>query len=393
MAQRLRKHINFASVLLLALVLADNTASAVNPNPDEESYTEIKRLFESDRKEQLVNASKQFLRKYPKSNLVADVRFIMAESEADPQKAVAQFKILVDKYAYFKKRDLSQYRICEILYLQSKWSDLKQEAEKGIRLFKNSGYLTKFKFYLAKALIHLEQFEAAKKVCIDITRTDHGYNNLSEALILLSYINRSMYGISRSYLYSLSEIIAGFRNSENMPAALYLLGRYYRSKGDYDKAYSAYSDVAAKYPRSPEAEFSRKELSAIAQHNPSKTAYIPDKETIKKTDSIDIQPETDMEGMEGSGENNYSEKAIQYSISLGPFDTIQNARNIKKLIDKDFNPVEIAEVRSGFYIYAGRYSGIDPAFKTKVRLAEEFGINGSIVKIIKDGNKIYVYEE
>ncbi len=319
---------------------------------------------------------------------------ILADNEADPQKAIEQFRTLVNKYAYFKKRDYAQYKICEILYLQSKWSDLKNDSQKGIELFEKSEYLVKFKFFLAKALIHLEQFNAAKKVCIDITKSDHSYNNLSDALMLLSYINRNMYGISRSYLYSLSEIISGFKDSGNMPAALYLLGRYYQSKNDYNKAYSAYSDVVAEFPKSPEAGFSKKELSAIAQYNPSKTGYLPDKEAIKKSDNIDIQPEIDIDDTEENALNNTNAKSdIQYSISLGPFDNIKSAREIKNLISKDFQPVEIAEVKNGFFIYAGRFSGIDSALKTKIRLAEEFGINGSIVKIIKDAKKIYIYEE
>jgi tetratricopeptide (TPR) repeat protein len=276
------------------------------------------------------------------------------------------------------------------LYLQSKWKELKTDSQRGIELFDKSDYLVKFKFFLAKALIQLEQFDAAKKVCIDITKTDHSYNNLSDALILLSYINRNMFGISRSYLYSLSEIISGFKDSGNMPAALYLLGKYYQAKGDFNKAYSAYSDVVAHFPKSPEAEFSKKELSDIAQHNPSRTGYIPDKDAIRKTDNIDIQPEIDTED-EADKENAKSD--IQYSISLGPFDNIKSARDIKNLINKDFQPVEIAEVRNGFYIYAGRFAGIDQALKIKIRLAEEFGINGAIVKILKDAKKIYIYEE
>jgi hypothetical protein len=377
----------FSIIIILSLLIPNFSFAAIS---EQDSFKKFNELTKEGKEKELIEASKQFIKDFPKSNLIADVRLILAENEADPKKAIEQFRVLVTKYAYFKKRDHAQYKICEILYLQSKWGELKTEAEKGAWLFKNSEYLVKYKFFLAKALIHMEQFDAAKKVCIDITRSDHNYNNLSDALLLLSYINRNMYGISRSYLYSLSEIISGFKDSGNMTTALYLLGKYYQSNGDYNKAYSAYSDVIKEFPKSPEAEFSKKELTAIAQYNPSRSDYIPDKEAIKKADNIGIEPETDIEDKEN---NEKIISDIQYSISLGPFDKIQNAREIKNLINKDFQPIETAEVKNKFFIYTGRFANIDSALKTRIRLAEEFGINGSIVKIIKDTKKIYIYEE
>lgn len=357
----------------------------------EEDYLKIiKSLAETGKREELVKAGKDFFKEYPNSNLIADVRFILAENEPDPVKAIEQYKIIVNKYKYFKKNYSAQYKICEILYLQSKWKELKEESERGLNLYPDSELYIKFQFFLAKAYIHLEEYEKAKKVCLDIIKRDHAYNNLSDSLILLSYLNRNMYGLSRSYLYSLNEIITGFDKSNNMPAALYLLGRYYELKAEYNKAFSAYSDVIAKFPRSPEAEFSKNQIDSIAQYNPSITDYLPDKEAIKKTDKIDIEPEADIED---NNEDKKSKNKFLYSVSLGSFTSINNAREIKNLISKDFKPIKIAKIRNGFAIYAGSFSTIDSAIRTKVRLAEEFGINGNIVKIFKDTNKLFIYEE
>ncbi len=379
----------FIFPIIITLFISIPGASFAAPS-EQDSFKKINDLVKEGKGKEIDEASKQFLKDFPKSGLVADVRLIMADNQDDPHKAVGQYRVLVDKYKYFNKRAYSQYKICEILYLQSKWNELSTEAEKGAGLFIDSEYTVKFKFFLVKALIHLERYEDAKKVCVNITVIDHSYNNLSDALLLLSYINRNMYGISRSYLYSLSEIISGFGKSGNMPAALYLLGRYYHSRREYNKAYSAYSDVVKDFPKSPEAGFSGKELLAIEQYKPSRTDYIPDRNTIRKTDNIGIEPEIDIDETEDSRE---TKGDIKYSISLGPFEKIQNAREIRDLIDRDFQPVEIAEVKNKFFIYTGRFAGIDSALKTRIRLAEEFGINGSIVRIIKDAKKIYIYEE
>ena len=385
MARELR---NIIYLLICFLIILQKYSFAAMS--EEDYFKKINSLSGTEKRKELAKAGKDFFKEYPNSKFIADVRFILAENEPDPVKAIDQYKIIVSKYKYYKKNGSAQYKICEILYLQSKWKDLKEESERSMKLFPGSKFNIKFQFFLAKAYIHLEEYEKAKKVCLDIIKRDHAYNNLSDSLILLSYINRNMYGLSRSYLYSLNEIITGFDKSNNMPAALYLLGRYYESKAEYNKAFSAYSDVIAKFPRSPEAGFSKNQIDSISQYNPSKTDYLPDKDAIKKTDKIDIEPEADIED---NSDDKKSKNKFLYSISLGPFTSINNAREIKNLINKEFRPIKIAEIRNGYTIYTGSFSTIDSAIRTKVRLAEEFGINGNIVKIFKDTNKLFIYEE
>ncbi|MBN2040738.1 MAG: tetratricopeptide repeat protein [Spirochaetes bacterium] len=377
------KKYSISITILLSLFICNPAFSSLS---EKDYLNRINELAKKGENGEMIRNANEFFKRYPQSNYIADVRLLLAENETDADKAINQFRILVDKYRYFEKRDIAQYRICEILYLMSKWKTLENESIKGIRLFRQSEYTLQYKFFLAKAYIQLEKYDAAKNVCLDIIERDHSYNTLSSTLILLSYINRNILGLSRSYLNNLNEIITGFGDSSSMPAALFLLGRYYESKADYNKAYSAYTDLVRNFPRSPEARFSDKQLDRIAKYNPVKTGYLPDKETIRNTDRIDIQPEIDID-------NNDEKSGVQYSISLGPFDKISSAREIKKLINKDFRPVEIAGVKNGYMLYAGKFSDIDMAANTRIRLAEEFGINGNIVRIIKDANNIYIYEE
>jgi tetratricopeptide (TPR) repeat protein len=375
------------SIYILLILLSINGTSFAALS-EKEYLAEITELAAKEENDELQKKAGEFFKNYPGSNLIADVRLILADKETDPEKAAEQYKILVDKYRYFKERSLAQYRICEIYYLMSKWQTLEHESIKGIRLFNDSEYSTEFRFFLAKTYIHLERYDKAKEICIEITERDHNYRALSGALILLAYINRNIYGLSRSYLHSLSELISGFRDSENMPAALFLLGRYYQAKHEYNKAFSAYSDVIRDFPGSPEAAFSRQQLDTIMKFNPVKTAYLPDKASIRKTDQIDIQPEVDIDPFTES----VTDETL-YSISLGPFFSISNARKIEKLIKDDFQPVEIAQTRTGYMIYSGRFRTIDSAVSMKIRLAEEYGMNGTIVKMIKDVKRLYIYEE
>ena len=242
----------------------------------------------------------------------------------DPKRAIDQFRILVDKYRFYLKRDYAQYRLCQILYILSRWKDLKIESLKGIKLFKKSKYATSFQLFLAKAYIYLEMYYEAKKVCLDITKLDHRNETLTESLLLISYINKKTFGHAQIYIKSLSELITGYSTSKKIPTVIYLLGKYYEAKGNYDRSYSAYTDLSRRFPKSPESVFANRRLEYIKRFKPSKTAYIPNSKILKNIDKIDLHPEI--------GIVDENEGDIIYSVSLGSFYRLKDAREIKNLI-------------------------------------------------------------
>ncbi len=376
------KIIMFAVSLVAAIIFS---ASSYANSPEQEFYNKLKELAAKSDQKELLKTAKLFFQKYPDSTFIADVKFLLAENETEPDSAVSQYKTIVDKYKYFKQRDLAQYKICSILYLLSKWNELERESIKGIEIFKESVFNIQFRFFLAKSYLQNERFDKAKQACLDIIEKNHDYEMLSDGLLLLAYADRNIKGLSKEYLNNVSEIITGFKDSGNMPSALFLIGRYYDRKRDFNKAYSAYSDILKDFPKSAEAGLSKERLEQISAYNPSRTEYITHSSNSKAEDKLDIQPEFEI--------NNDQASDIQYSISLGPFYKINDAREIRNLISKDFEPAEIAGVKEGYRIYAGRFNDIDAVLSAKTRLAEEFGINGNIVKIIKDSNKIYIYDE
>jgi hypothetical protein len=44
-------------------------------------------------------------------------------------------------------------------------------------------------------------------------------------------------------------------------------------------------------------------------------------------------------------------------------------------------------------IYLGQYRDTDSALEIRIRLAEEYGINGNIVRFSIQGDKSYIYED
>ncbi len=384
MVKELHKVLNIFVIIAIIFTSSETFAST----KEKKYVSRIISLSHSGESGKLKELARKFFKQYPKSNYVADVRLILAENESNPKESIKQYRTLVDKYKFFKKRDYAQYKLCETLYLLSQWKTLKNESRRGIKLFKRSRYFTKFRFFLARAYIHLEMFEDAKDVCLKITRQDRDHENLSEALLLLSFINKKISGFSRGYLYYLNELLTDFRNSKKIPTAIYMLGNYYESRRDYDRAYSAYIDISQRFPLSPESIFARRRLAGIDKYDPRKVGYMPNKRTIRKSDNIDIKPEIDNNG------NAKDDAQIVYSVSLGPFSDMNRAEKIRDLINGDFNPIKIVETRrKKFVLYVGRLSNSDIAISMKIRLAEEFGMNGNIVRIIKDEKRLYIYED
>lgn len=380
MAKGLRR--SAASCIIIAAVFAGSPATS--GNSDRNRMNVLERLAAEGDNTGLHREAHRFFRKYPRSIYIPDVRLLLAESEKKPDRALELYRVVLDNYRYYKKRDYTHYKVCSVLYLLSRWRDLKKESGLCLRAYPRSRYQVDFMLFNAKSLIFLEEFEEAQKTCISVTTSSHDYEKLSEALLLLAYINRNTTGYSRSYLTTLRDLIVGFRESQIAPAAVYLLGRYYEDKRDYNRAYSAFIDIQRKYPRSPEAVNVRNRLNAITRHNPVLVDYMPTDSAIRSSDRIDIRPETEPR-------DNRKMAGIVYSVSLGPMRSKRDASDIARLIQRDFSPIRIIRLRNRYLVYAGRVTSTQRAMSIKIRLAEEFGLNGKIVRIVSDSNRTYIY--
>ena len=212
--------------------------------------------------------SSEFFKLYPESPLIPDVRLVLAEFEESPEGSIAKYRVLVNKYGYYRKRDYALLRICEIEYLQARWKELGPDARAGLDLAAG-GYKNDFRYFLIISQIRSGEYDTAEKECRGLIDTDHDYNNMARSLLILAHIHRNTSGLSREYITTIREIAVGYDRSDALPATLYLLGEFYEQKGMFDESYSAYSDLAAKYPGSPEATEAAKRIGTLRKHTPA----------------------------------------------------------------------------------------------------------------------------
>jgi tetratricopeptide (TPR) repeat protein len=310
-----------------------------------------------------------------------DVHLIIAETESSPAKAVERYRVISDRYRSYPRLDLVLLRMCELHFLQSRWRDLEATAREGLSIRNNSHYDDFAVFYVI-SLIRRGSYNRAERECRRLIERNHEYESLARNLLILAYIDRRSSGFSRDYIATLRQIASGYPESDAHPATLYMLGEFYEQKKMYDQSYSAYGDLLRRFPESPEATSASQRIHAILQHRPRRVPYLPDQGTIENTDLIDIRPDRELP------ERN--DEAPFYSISIGPFDTAGGAKKIRGLLES-FEFLQTVRLRRGYVVYVGRVPDNDSALELRIRLAEEFGINGRIVRIAGDGRRSYIY--
>lgn len=377
----------FIAVPALAAILALSGLAApagVKGRKTEQQYLDaVREQAKLGNAEGVRKESAEFFRLYPESTLIPDVRLELAEFETSPDKSIARYRVLVDKYRYYGKRDYALLRICEIEFLLAKWNDLCNDARAGLGPAAG-GYRNDFRFFLIVSLIRLGDYDEAQKECRALIEADHDYNNMARSLLILAHIHKNTSGLSREYITAVRELAVGYGRSDALPAALYLLGEFYERKGMIDESYSAYSDLAAKFPGSPEAAKAARHIDVLKTHAPRRVEYLPGKKIVESTESIDIRPETDLP--EDNRDLSF------FSISVGPFASVKSANGIRAVL-KNFNFLKTVRLKNGYALYVGKSSDEESAMRLKIRLAEEYGINGRIVRISGDGQRSYIYGE
>lgn len=372
--------------LLLAAIAAPGHAAAPAADARKTEQQYLGAVREHVKRRDADAAGKEaaeFFRHYPESPLIPDVRLELAEAEDSPDESIARYRVIVDKYRYYKKRHYALLRICEIEYLLARWKELVNDARAGIGLAA-PGRASVFRFYLVISLVQLGEYETAEKECRALIDADHDYNNMARSLLILAHIHRNTTGLSREYIDTVRELAAGYDRSDALPATLYLLGEFYEKKGMYNEAFSAYSDLSGRFPGSPEAAMARKRTGGIMEHTPRRVPYLPDRNILENAETIDIHPEAEVP--DDTGDDSF------YSIAVGPFPTAARANGIRALL-KNFGFMKTVRLKNGYSLYVGRGPDEGSAMKVKMRLAEEYGLNGRIVRISGDGQRSYIYGE
>jgi hypothetical protein len=310
----------------------------------------------------LLNCRK-YLEKYPSSLHNNEVRLILAAKTQDPYESITQYEYI---YKHSKSSSYKYSSFISLLELYFLTSQYDKTSMFQLSRFNNdikSYYLV---HYLIKSQIVTFDYDNAnylfKKYNYYISES---CNNLLSQVLLYKTGKKSQ-------ISKLPQINA---------SQLYFIAKEYYAERKYDYAFSAYADLQNKYTRSPEAIISKNRYVSMSEsHYKYNDKYLSDNYESKIIDLL--SPEVN--------DNEENNDDIHYSVVFGPFISLNDVRTLKKELRNDY-VVLIIKKNSGYFLYAGNEPTIDRANTLKIRLAEEFGLNGKIVQKIAENGREYIY--
>jgi TolA-binding protein len=345
---------------LTALLLAA-VCGAAQATPESDDFRALQKTALHASAAEASAAARAFIKEHPASSHVADARLIIAEREPNPDKALSRYESILKNYRYFSGRDEARLSLCRILLLTSRFSDCAEEAGNGAKSAESSAHKKEFTLFEARALYAAQRYNEVIRL---LSGTDS-----DDAKILLADAQSKTDDPSLDW--------AALVREDYPETALYCLAKEYEADGMKHEAFSAYSDLIKKYPRSIEALYAAKPKARLAKAG----AKYKSEPVQKKQKLVRLVPER--AEISGTDDN-------EYAVLIGPFFNLKQAGAIKKEMTSEFARAVIVKKEREFVIYVGR-ADKENAVSMKIRLAEEFGFNGTIVNIREEDNSEYFY--
>jgi hypothetical protein len=150
--------------------------------------------------------------------------------------------------------------------------------------------------------------------------------------------------------------------------SLYVAGIFLEEDGFINEAYSAFTDLTRRFPRSPEAVMAGRKLALLSERHPVYTAdYLKPSAPLAQ-----LTHESDIADTPGAG---------SFSVEVGPLYNLEEAKQLRKEIGTEYGRTLIVKRRREFVLLVGLFATSDRALNAKIRLAQEAGINGHVVQL------------
>ena len=306
---------------------------------------------------------KYFLKKFPQSANVQDVKLILAKSEKSPTAALKLYDSILLNNARTDVFDDAVIAACQLSCLLSRYDSCERYARMAVR--KHSSSSKSAASYLVRSDIMLQNYDEAS-------------SNLNRYSDFFTSVDKTFYLNTIKVHTGFEDALTGKNISD--ASLLYIFGRNFEYQNNRQYAYSAYKDLVKKYPRSPEA------LLCIGKvHSFEKCSVKYSSEYLKSAKNKPV------DSMSPDREISDDQSDLVYSVLVGPFTSEKEARILKKEMTEDFDGVVIVKNGKGYLVFIGNEPSAEMAVSLKVRLAEEFGLNGKIVQRRNDNGREYIY--
>lgn len=343
-----------------AFLLAACLSTAALAGTESEDWRTLRDAASAKSRDEASALARSFIKNHPKSGHIADARMILADSETDPARALPRYDALAEKFRDFSRKYEARLSLCRILFLQSRFAECAEEAQKGAE--SANELRGEFVLLRAKALYAQQRYDEASE-------TLKGNSTPEAANIRAEIVTKN--GETGAW----ADLVKG----DFPETALFCLAKEFEADGMNNEAFSAYSDLIRRYPHSLEALSAAKPKAKLAKLGAKYKAVA----AAKRQKLERLRPEREITDADST--------AGEYSVLVGPFFNLKEAGKIKKEMTSEFGHAVIVKREREFVIYVGRAPAQEDAVSMKIRLAEEFGFNGTIVNIREEDNREYFY--
>ncbi len=206
---------------------------------------------------QAIQLATQFLAKFGENRLVADTRYVRAESNLQLRKypeAEKELRELVALAADHPEKESWRVRLGASLYLQKKYADAEQQLSKDIATIKAPDQRAEALFVIGACCFYQEKYPAAIKALADSGKAEPKWRQADEALIFAAR-SQGKLGEFKAAQALAKRVLDEFPNSPVKDQAHYRLGEFHYAGGNFPEAIKHYGQVATVNPDSLFAPF------------------------------------------------------------------------------------------------------------------------------------------
>lgn len=373
-----------AAMLLIIGILFPGQPAVFAADNSETEYNNLIKLKKSD-KELYINSSTSFIKKFPASSHTPLLMLEFADAEHNADKSEKSYLTILTNYPNFKNGDYVYWRLAELYYFKNRWQDLTRYTTEALQKYPNSRYAVHIRLYQTYGALATGNIELAQTSAASIRNAVNSPMARSWAELYNSSCERKVSGYSRAYLLLLVELYSHGKESEVLPSVLYLFHDYYYKQGKFNEALGSLVTLNEKFPRSPEAMLVTERIAELKNKGAKPVTFLPDEKMLQGSDELELYEDIPLQN------NNTSDNGISYAVAVGPLLNLQRALELKNMLGNDFGPVDVITIKNGYMVYIGATRTAEDGQNIKIRLAEEFGFNSSVVRRSKKNDREYIY--
>lgn len=239
---------------LFAKLAADHPQHEVAPQA---LYNAAFAALEVKNHAEALKHAQAFLKAYPKDELLADVRYVEAESQLQLKNydaAAKAYSELVAAHAGHQDADAWRVRVGLVAYVQKKYAEAIAALTPIVDGLKSPDANAEAQFIIGASHFFSDRFAEAAAAFTASLAANPKWKQADETLLLLAR-SQAKQGQNEEAVANAQRVISEYPNSDVLDQAHYQLGEFAFAANDFTSAIAWYQTVVTKWPESPFAPY------------------------------------------------------------------------------------------------------------------------------------------